>query len=166
MHVVELVKLFAEALDVAVVVTDRNLEPPGPIILYANPAFARMSGYALTEVLGASPRMLQGPATNQQTTRTLVRHLRAQGRFRGVLQNYRRSGETYLCEIDVRAIHDAAGTTEAYIAFEREVVRRRGRPSQGSASRYRSLVASPKDALLFLEPSRPDHRSEPKALIG
>lgn len=67
----------------------------------------------------------------------VARSLREQGRFRGVLENYRRSGEPYLCEIDVRAIVDRTGRPEAFIAFEREVVRRRGRPPHDAAGRYR-----------------------------
>lgn len=70
----------------------------------------------------------------------VARSLRKKGCFRGVLQNYRKSGEVYLCEIDVRAIVDGTGRPGAFIAFEREVVRRRGRPSQDTAGRYRPLT--------------------------
>lgn len=140
MTIVELVKVFAEPLDVAVVLTDIDLERPGPTILYANPAFARMSGYTTPEVLGNSPRLLQGSGTSREVTRMIARSLRSEGRFRGVLQNYRKSGEAYLCEIDVRAILNRAGRPEAFIAFEREMVRRRGRPSQDVAGRYRPLT--------------------------
>ncbi|GEP08048.1 PAS domain-containing protein [Methylobacterium oxalidis] len=139
MTIVELVQMFAEPLDVAVVVTDIDLERPGPTVLYANPAFARMSGYAVTEMLGSSPRLLQGPGTNRELTRMLARRLQAEGRFHGVLENYRKSGEAYLCEIDVRPILNREGGPAAFIAFEREVVRRRGRPSQSTAGRYRPL---------------------------
>ncbi|KQP95427.1 histidine kinase [Methylobacterium sp. Leaf119] len=140
MTIVELVRMFAEPLDLAIVLTDIDLERPGPTILYANPAFARMSGYAAQEVLGNSPRLLQGSGTSREATRMVARALRAEGRFRGVLQNYRKSGEAYLCEIDVRAILDRAGRPEVFIAFEREVVRRRGRPSLDAAGRYRPLT--------------------------
>ncbi|MDR7037804.1 PAS domain S-box-containing protein [Methylobacterium sp. BE186] len=140
MTLVELVRLFAEPLDLAVLVTDCNLERPGPTILYANPAFARMSGYAVSEVLGASPRLLQGAGTNRQAARAVLPRVRAEGRFHGVLENYRRAGETYLCEIDVRPICGADGQPAAFIAFEREVVRRRGRPSQDGAGRYRAIA--------------------------
>ena len=140
MTIVELVKVFAEPLDVAVLVTDIDLERPGPAILYANPTFARMSGYTADEVLGTSPRLLQGSGTNSEATRIVARSLRAEGRFRGVLQNYRKSGEAYLCELDVRSILGCTGKPEAFIAFEREVVRRRGRPSQETAGRFRPLM--------------------------
>ncbi|ACK84188.1 PAS domain-containing protein [Methylorubrum extorquens] len=150
MTIVELVKMLAEPLDVAVLLTDIDLERPGPTILYANPAFARMSGYAISQVLGGSPRLLQGSGTSREATRMVARSLRTDGRFRGVLQNYRPSGEAYLCEIDVRAILDRAGSPQAFIAFEREVVRRRGRPSQNTAGRYRPLTQTSLDCATLL----------------
>ncbi len=62
------------------------------------------------------------------------------GRFLGCLRNYRKSGEEYLCEIDVRPILGRDGVLQAFIAFEREVVRRRGRPTEGGTRRYRPTV--------------------------
>ncbi|WP_018262049.1 PAS domain-containing protein [Methylobacterium sp. WSM2598] len=143
MDIVSLVQFFADPLDLAVVLTDVDLERPGPTILYANPAFARMSGYAEDELVGRSPRMLQGPTTSRVATRQVHRALRMSGRFLGCLQNYRKDGEAYLCEIDVRPVCRRDGTPEVFIAFEREVVRRRGRPARGGAGRYRPVAISP-----------------------
>ncbi len=142
MNVIELVRLFAEPLDVAVVLTDIDLDRPGPTVLYANPAFLRMSGYESDEVLGRSPRLMQGPGTSREATRQIQRALRLDGRFTGCLQNYRKGGEAYLCEIDVRTVRRRDGTPEAFIAFEREVVRRRGRPARGGSGRYRPIHAA------------------------
>ncbi|BAQ45716.1 MULTISPECIES: PAS domain-containing protein [Methylobacterium] len=143
MTVVDLVRLFAESLEIGVLLTDARLDRPGPCILYANPGFARMSGYAASEVVGLTPRLLQGRGTSREGTRQVQRALRAEGRFLGCLQNYRKDGEAYLCEIDVRAIRRLDGAPEAYIAFEREVVRRRGRPTRGGAGRYRPVADAP-----------------------
>lgn len=136
MELADLVRLFADSLNLAVVLTDVDLERPGPTVLYANPAFARLSGYAPVEIVGGTPRILQGPDTNREATRHLPRLLRAEGRFLGCLRNYRRNGEEYLCEIDVRPILGRDGVPQAFIAFEREVVRRRGRPTKGGTRRY------------------------------
>ncbi|KMO28466.1 PAS domain-containing protein [Methylobacterium aquaticum] len=148
MNVVDLVRLFAESLDVGVLVTDAQLDWPGPRILYANPGFARMSGYEASEVIGLTPRLLQGQGTSREGTRQMQRALRTERRFLGCLQNYRKSGEAYLCEIDVRAIRRLDGEPEAFIAFEREVVRRRGRPTRGGAGRYRPVEATAAEAFL------------------
>ena len=45
----------------AVLITDARLEGDGPLIVYANPAFCRMSGYPPEQLLGRSPRLLLPP---------------------------------------------------------------------------------------------------------
>jgi PAS domain S-box-containing protein len=141
----ELVRLFAEPLTTGIVLTDAALDSPGPVIRYANPAFCRLTGYAAEELLGRSPRMLQGKDTQPLTLRSLSRALRAGTRFHGVLANHRRSGEAYLCEIDVRPIDGHDGVA-GFIAFEREVVRSRGRPRDDGFGRFQPLL--PQDAIV------------------
>ena len=136
----ELVRIFAEQSTTSIVVTDAALDSPGPVIRYANPAFCRLTGYAAEDLLGRSPRMLQGKDTQPLTLRSLSRALRAAARFHGVLANYRRSGEAYLCEIDVRPIHGMQGLLEGFIAFEREVIRPRGRPREEDFGRFKPVL--------------------------
>lgn len=150
MNLIDLVRHVADGLDVGVLVTSTDLRQPGPTILYANAAFLRMSGYGAADVLGQSPRMLQGAGTSREGTRQVQRALRGEGRFFGRLQNYRRTGESYLCELDIRPIYGLDGHLEAFIAFEREVVRRRGRPTEGGAGRYRAVEQSGCGNLPFL----------------
>lgn len=135
MTIEELVRAFSEPIETAVVLTDAALDQPGPIIRYANPAFCALTGYDRGELVGSSPRRLQGKATNALTLRALSRALRAGERFHGYLANYRKSGEEYLCEIDARPIAGPDGAAY-FIAFEREVRRRRGRPGPEPHSRY------------------------------
>lgn len=137
----ECVRVFAEHLTTGIVLTDAALDDPGPVIRYANPAFCRMTGYAAEELLGRSPRMLQGRDTQARTVRLLSRSLRGGVRFHGVLANYRRSGEAYFCEIDVRPIFGPHGMLDSFIAFEREVVRPRGRPRGTGLGRFRPVAA-------------------------
>ena len=49
-----------EDMEEAVIITDNQLDPPGPHIEYVNPAFTEMTGYTEEEVLGQTPRLLQG----------------------------------------------------------------------------------------------------------
>jgi len=80
-------------------------------------------------------------------------HRLPEGAAQTALTNYRKAGEAYLCEIDVRPIRGPDGQPTAFIAFEREVVRRRGRPSQGGAGRYRPLGETASEPLsLYGEP--------------
>ncbi|MCZ0903840.1 PAS domain-containing protein, partial [Microcoleus sp. HI-ES] len=52
--------------DDAVLITEAEpIEEPGPRIIYVNPAFTRMTGYTLEEVVGKTPRILQGEKTDR-----------------------------------------------------------------------------------------------------
>jgi PAS domain S-box-containing protein len=119
----------------AVVVTDGDLSHPGPTILYVNQAFERMTGYGSAELVGRSPRLLQGEKTSLATRRALARALREGKRMKVALINYRKSGEPYRCEVEVFPILDKGGALVNAVALEREVRRRPGRrPSTATAS--------------------------------
>jgi PAS domain S-box-containing protein len=139
MTIIELVRGFAHELATGVIVTDADLIHPGPTILYANPAFAKLAGYSVEEVLGESPRMLQGTATSPFTTRAMGAALRAGQSFHTCVTNYRADGESYLCEIDIRPIVCGRGKIEHFIAFEREVLRRRVKARPGVNTRFAPL---------------------------
>ena len=113
--------------DTAVVVTDGELSHPGPAILYVNGAFERMTGYSSAELVGKTPRLLQGEKTSLVTRRALARALREGKRMKVALINYRKSGEPYRCEVEVFPILDKGGVLVNAVALEREVRRRPGR---------------------------------------
>jgi PAS domain S-box-containing protein len=80
----------------SVMITDDELEEPGPRILYVNAAFGRMTGYTEEEVLGRSPRLLQGSRTDRLVLRELRASLVEKRVFRGTAINYRKGGEAFI----------------------------------------------------------------------
>ncbi|MEJ0049111.1 MAG: EAL domain-containing protein [Rhodospirillales bacterium] len=67
---------FARILELTsdcVMVTTADMLPPGPLIVYFNQAFAKLSGYSAEELLGRCPTVLQGP----DAIRTAVDFIRA-----------------------------------------------------------------------------------------
>lgn len=127
MSLKDLIAVLTADSDRAVVVTDGELRAPGPTIVYVNEAFERMSGYARSELLGRSPRMLHGEKTSLAARRLLARALRGGRRAKVVLVNYRKSGEAYRCELDVFPMLDANGALINAVALERELPRSPGR---------------------------------------
>lgn len=142
MTIVELVRAFGRDLPVGIVITEAALERPGPIIIYANPAFGRLVGRDLDEIVGQSPRFMQGRETRRATLDIFHHALKMGERFHGYLTNYRGDGTRYRAEIDCRPLRNVRGEIEGFISFEREVVRRIGRPIASSAGRYEDPAAS------------------------
>ncbi|MGB3135641.1 MAG: PAS domain-containing protein, partial [Nodosilinea sp.] len=74
----------------AVLITEADqIDFPGPRIIYANPAFAAMTGYASAEIIGQTPRILQGPKTNRAKLNQIRAALKAQIHIRVELVHYR-----------------------------------------------------------------------------
>lgn len=128
----DLVAALTAGSEQAVVVTDGDISYPGPTIVYVNEAFERLTGYQSAELVGQTPRMLQGKKTSLAARRTLARALREGNRIKVALINYRKSGEPYRCEVEVFPILDGQGALVNAVALEREVQRRPGRrPAMG-----------------------------------
>lgn len=142
MTVVELIQAFGRDSPVGILVTDACFAPPGPIIQYANAALGQLVGRDPAEIVGQSPRFMHGKETRRTTLDAFHRALQAGERFHGYLTNYRADGTKYQAEIDCRPLCNASGVVEHFVAFEREVVRRVGRPIAGLGGRYQLLSVS------------------------
>lgn len=116
--------LFRAALDAigeAVIITNVQLDKPGPIIDYVNPAFSRMSGYSAQEVIGRTPRILQGPLTERAVLDRLRSDLEEREHFQGTIINYRKNGTTYLLHWHITPLRDQAGKLTHWVALQREI---------------------------------------------
>jgi len=109
----------------AIVITDADLVRPGPRIVYVNPAYTRMTGYAAEEVVGLSPRVSQGPRTDADL-RMRLRQALEQGRtFQGENVNYREDGTAYEVALHIAPIRDATGTITHFVSVQRDISERK-----------------------------------------
>ena len=120
-----LLKVAIEAVADAVLVTSPEMDPPGPVIEYVNPAFTAMTGYAADEAVGRSPRFLQGPRTDRAATGRLRAELAAGGPATGEAVNYRKDGSEYVVEWLITAVRDEQGRLRHWVAAQRDVTERR-----------------------------------------
>lgn len=104
-----------------VIVTDAVLDRPGPFIRYVNPAFTRLTGWQASEVIGRSPRVLQGPGTDRAALEELGRALRTERRAAMKLLNYSRDGTPYWLDCRIEPLFDDGGQLSGFVAFERDV---------------------------------------------
>lgn len=151
MNMADLHALASDSPTTAILITEPDFARPGPLIVSANAAFTALSGYAEREAIGRSPRFLQGPETNRLSTMAITRGLRRCQPIAECLVNYHRDGTPYLCALEIHPIWAPSGALACFAAFERAVVRRRGRPRAGFAGRY---TAVDPQALLPSEMSR------------
>jgi diguanylate cyclase (GGDEF)-like protein/PAS domain S-box-containing protein len=114
----------------AVLITDADLDD-GPTILYANPAFQEMSGYDWEELAGATPRILQGPATDRVLMTRLRAALTAGDTFEGETTNYRKDGQPYQVEWRISPVRaEAGGAITHFVSVQRDVTERDRRDKQ------------------------------------
>ena len=109
----------------SVVITDADLDDPGPRILYVNHAFEKMTGYTADEVLGRTPRILQGPQTSRELMDYLRGRLEAGLDFFGETTNYRKDGSSFPIEWSISPVHDDEDRVTHFVAVQRDITRRK-----------------------------------------
>ncbi|RNM04835.1 nitrogen fixation negative regulator NifL [Dickeya undicola] len=98
-----------------------SLTDPHAHIVYTNPAFCRLTGYSLPQLLGQNHRILASQQTPTEVYQTLWQTL-LQGRaWRGQLINRRRDGSLYLAEIDITPIFNSHGEVEHYLGMHKDI---------------------------------------------
>lgn len=135
----------------AACITSADLDAPGPTIVYVNPAYCEMTGQNEHDVLGASPRIMQGPLTSRLVLDRLRADLEAGRPFVGEAVNYRKDGKPFLISWRIDPVVDEAGRITHYIATQSDITasRRAERLLDAGRSIDRSvstLLSQPADA--------------------
>jgi len=92
-------------------------------ILYANPAFAKTTGYTVAEAIGQNPRLLKSGKHDEEFYRQLWATLQRGENWRGHFINKRKDGTFYDEDATISPVRNAAGTIVNYVAVKRDVTR-------------------------------------------
>ncbi|MBC7623748.1 MAG: PAS domain-containing protein [Aeromicrobium sp.] len=111
--------------DIVLITEAEPIGEPGPRIVFVNDAFVRRTGYSREEVIGKSPRILQGPKTDRKELDRIRAALERWEPVRAELLNYTKSGVEFWLELDIVPVADATGWFTHWIAVERDVTERR-----------------------------------------
>lgn len=110
----------------AIVITEAEpIQEPGPRIRYVNEAFTRMTGYSLQEVLGKTPRLLQGPKTDRETLTRIWTTLQQWQSGVFELVNYRKDRSEFWVEISIVPVADDTGWYTHWISVQRDITQRK-----------------------------------------
>ncbi len=110
------------ACTIGVIMTDaRQDDQP---IVYVNPAFEALSGYAADEILGRNCRFLQGQDRDQPGVEEIRQAMAQQRSTTVILRNYRKDGTLFYNELSLSPVHDASGTLTHYLGFQNDVTAR------------------------------------------
>lgn len=114
-----------EAVGEAIIITGPDIDFPGPRIEYVNPGFTRMTGYAAEEVVGRTPRLLQGPDTDRAVLDRMRAALEAGRPFRGEAVNYRKDGTGFFVDWLITPVLDGDGRVSHWVSAQRDVTERK-----------------------------------------
>lgn len=109
----------------SILITDLNLEKPGPRIVYVNDGFKRMTGYSKEEVIGKTPRILQGPKTDRATLDRLKNSLKEGKAFFGQAVNYRKDGSEFIMQWDIHPLFDEEGNITHWVSYQHDITERK-----------------------------------------
>ncbi|MEI7998345.1 MAG: PAS domain S-box protein [Candidatus Omnitrophota bacterium] len=109
----------------SIIITTKDLDFPGPQIIYVNPGFTKMTGYLPQEVIGKTPRIFQGPKTDQSVLKRLKSALLEGKVFYGQAINYRKDGAEFWNEWHIEPIRDDVGELVYYVAIQHDITERK-----------------------------------------
>lgn len=121
----QLLNAAVDRVNDMIVITEADpIDEPGPRIVYVNKAFERLTGYRKADVLGKSPRFLQGPETDRTQLDRIRAALERHESVRAVMVNYDRAGQGYHTEIDISPIFDDEDRCTHFVAVQRDISER------------------------------------------
>ena len=110
----------------AVLITEAEpFDLPGPRILYVNEAFTKLTGYTSEEIIGKTPRILQGPLSSREELSLLKEAMKKWEPCEIEILNYKKNGEQFWSSISVMPIANDIGHYTHWISIQRDVTQRK-----------------------------------------
>ncbi|WP_296232946.1 PAS domain S-box protein [Pseudomonas sp. UBA4617] len=115
----KLLQLMVNNSNDGIVVAEQ--EGTDSILIYANPAFERLTGYRNEDILYQDCRFLQGDDHDQAALESIRQAIREGRPCCQVLRNYRKDGSLFWNELSITPVHNDADELTYYIGIQRDV---------------------------------------------
>jgi PAS domain S-box-containing protein len=124
----------------AIVIVDRK-----GTIIWANPAFATLTGYSVEEVIGQNPRLFKSGRHDLEFYKKLWKTIMAGETWRGEIINRRKDGSLYPEEMTITPLRRANSEITHFIAIKQDITARKG--SEAALEKlHRELVDASRQA--------------------
>lgn len=100
-------------------------QPEGERIIYVNPAFERITGYAAPQALGQGTDLLLGSDRHQSGVHELAGAMRALREGHATLRNYRKDGSLFWNELSIAPVRDARGEVTHFVGILNDITERK-----------------------------------------
>ena len=88
---------------------------PDNRVININPAFSRITGYSLDEIIGQNPRILSSELQDSEFYALMWKAVAEHGFWRGEIWNRRKNGEVYAEMLSISTIRNADGAVQYYV---------------------------------------------------
>ncbi len=125
-HQEERLRLFERAIAASsngITITDAQ-KPNNPVV-YVNPSFEKLTGYAAAEAIGRNLRFLQGSDTDQPGLKKLRAAIGGRKDCTVVLRNYRKDGTVFWNELHISPVHSERGQLTHFIGVQTDITDRK-----------------------------------------
>lgn len=130
----KLLQLVIEASNDGIVVAEQ--EGDDNILIYANPAFQRLTGYDVDEILYQDCRFLQAGDRDQTGLAAIREAVRSNTPCRQIIRNYRKDGSAFWNELSITPVFNEGDQLTYYIGIQKDVT-----PEVEAKQRVRELEA-------------------------
>lgn len=159
----DLLQVALAQLDERVVITDAApIDRPGPRIIMVTTAVEQATGYSAEELIGATPRIFQGPETDRSTLDRLRNALERGQRIQVDLLNYTKDGRRVWVDLDIAPVRAESGRITHWIAIQRDITERKN--TEREISRQRDELKALADELQQAKQAA-DRANEAKSLF-
>lgn len=104
----------------AIVVTDEN-----NLIVDINPAFTRITGYTLNEVIGKNPRIMQSGMHDAAFYQIMWQSILTSGHWQGDIWDKRKDGQLYAKAVNIIALRQKDGSVYRHVAQFSDITEKR-----------------------------------------